>query len=184
MEVEMDEEQREKEAMAAYARLLDRAQVAGAHMGATTRAFTGEFRQDGALVPTDGYGVAMVPAYHLNSAAGHGEEGFVVQLLFYADPDRYAVVEVVWEAEPSKEPAAYPIGKPHPDGTAPLRYVEEGEDVPGDCMVVWDDLDTPCPLRCRVYPEAASGVTSDRGLWLSEEEARGEFGHLFAAPGD
>jgi hypothetical protein len=81
MEVEMDEEQREKEVMAAYARLLDRAQGAGAHMGATTRAFTGEFRQDGALVPTDGYGVAMVPAYHLNSAAGHGEEGFVVQLL-------------------------------------------------------------------------------------------------------
>jgi hypothetical protein len=30
MEVEMDEEQREKEAMAAYARLLDRAQEAGA----------------------------------------------------------------------------------------------------------------------------------------------------------
>ena len=167
----MDEEQREKEATRMHAWMADRAAEIGAGWMPVTYAYTGKFREDGVLVPTEGLGFHHIPTYRVGAAVGDFDEGFTVQLLFYAAlMDRYAVVEVVWAEEP-EPPAAYPIGKPPPDGTAPLGWVEEGEDVPEGAMVVWDSEGVPCPSRCRVYPEDM--LTPLQGL--TEDEAREQF---------
>ena len=158
-----------------HAWMADRAAEIGARWMPVTYAYTGEFREDGVLVPTGEPGVAPIPPYRVGGAVGDFGEGFAVQLLFYAAAmDRYMVVEVVWAEEP-EPPAAYPIGKPPPDGTAPLRWVEAGEDVPEGSMVVWDCEDVPCPSRCRVYPEDA--VMPLQGL--TEDEVKEQFPQLW-----
>jgi hypothetical protein len=183
---EMDEqEQREKEVTQAHAKMAALAQEAGAMLVPSTYAWTGEFRGDGVLVPHPGdeLGFSAIPSYLVDGLVGDFDEGFVVQQLFYAAPlDRYAVVEVVWAVEPQTS-VAYPIGKPAPEGTAPLRYVEDGEAVSGGCLVAWDaPNNAPCPSRCRAYPEQALGPNQ----WMTEEEAREQFPHLwerlFGAP--
>jgi len=137
---------------------------------ATTYAWTGEFREDGVLVPTRSPGFAAIPTYELGGAAGDFEEGFVVQLLLYAPMplNRYVVVEMVWAQEP-EPPVAYPVGKPHPEGTAPLRWTEEvrrrgGEgELPDGPLVVWNAPEATCPLRCRIYPEIDTPLVASRG---------------------
>jgi hypothetical protein len=172
-----DRERQEKAAIRLHAWMADLAAESGGHRVSTTKAWTGEFREDGVLVPMeeDELGFSVIPAYFMNGAAGDFPDGFVVQLLFYSAPvDRYAAVETVWEKEPDPPPA-YPIGKPAPDGTAPLRWIEEGENVPEGCMVAWDAEDVPCPSRCRTYPEEALGPNQ----WMTEEDAREQFPQLW-----
>ncbi len=170
-------EQREKEATQVHAWMADRAAELGAGWVPITYAYTGEFREDGVLVPTDERGFATIPPYRADLAVGDFGEGFVVQLLFYAATvDRYMVVEVVWAEEP-EPPAAFPIGKPPPDGTAPLRWVEE--ETPEGALVAWDSEDVPCPSRCRVYPEGA--FEPQQGL--TEDEVRERFPQLWEEDG-
>jgi hypothetical protein len=171
-----EQEQREKAAWQVHAWVADLAAEFGGRWVPTTNAFTGEFREDGVLVPAGEPGFSIIPPYRVGAVASRDyPDGFVVQLLFYSAPrDSYVVVEVVWAEEP-EPPAAYPVGKPHPDGSAPLRWVEEGEDVPEGCMVVWDDEERPCPSRCRTYPEDAL----ESNQWLTEEDIREQFPQLW-----
>jgi hypothetical protein len=173
-----DQEAREAATVRFHAWMADHAEAAGAGWMTTSYAWTGRFRKDGVLVPFEeegGQGFSTIPPYCLGAAAGVLEDGFVVQLLFYAAPvDRYAVVEVSWAEEP-ESPGAYPIGKPAPEGTAPLRWVEEGEDVPDGCMVAWDAGGVSCPLWCTTYPADALRPLE----WLQEEEARERFPQLW-----
>ena len=154
---------------------------------AISYAWIGEFHEDGVLVP-DGEAVAVIPAYHRGGAVVDSDDSFVVQILFYAAPplNRYAVVETVWEEEP--EPPTkwpFPIGKPAPDGTAPLRYLEEvmrqlerDEDLSlTSPMVAWDEDNVPCPLRCHAYPEVDLGMSFNE--WYTEEEVREKFPQLW-----
>jgi hypothetical protein len=171
-----DQEAREKAAAQFHAWMADFAAESGGRWIPTTYAWTGEFQEDGVLVPATELGLSTIPPYHVGAAATRDyPDGFVVQLLFYAaSADRYAVVEVVWSEEP-ETPADYPVGKPAPDGSAPLRYVEDGEDVPEGCMVVWDAEDAPCPSRCRTYPEDMLGPNQ----WLTEEDVGERFPQLW-----
>jgi hypothetical protein len=116
------EEQREKAAMQMQAWMADQAAELGASWTPTTYAWTGVFREDGVLVPADeSRGFSFIPPYRVGGAVGDTPDGFVVQLLFYSAPrDRYAVVETGWAQGP-EPPADHPIGKPAPDGAAPLR---------------------------------------------------------------
>lgn len=172
---EGEENRREKEAMAMNLWRADLADEMGANYVTTLRVFTGEFREYGVLVPTDDLGFAHIPSYFMDGVIGHSEEGFVIQQLFYsAQVDRYAVVETVWEEEIS--PPGFPIGKPPPEGTAPLRWVTEDDDAPKGAMVVWDSDDVPCPKRSRAFPADRCMVPTD---WVSEEQVRAEFPHLW-----
>ncbi len=173
-----DQEAREEAATRMHAWMADRAAEAGAGWMPTSYAWTGRFREDGVLVPFEeegGRGFSLIPPYLVGGAVRNFPDGFVGQLLFYAaSVDRYAVVEVMWAKEPERPPA-YPVGKPAPDGTAPLRWVAAGEDVPEGCMVAWDAEDVPCPLGCYTHPADALIPLE----WLSEEDARERFPQLW-----
>ncbi len=174
-----DREERERGAMAMHLWQADLAAETGMAYEPIAYAWTGEFREDGALIPREGSrGFSIIPAYFLDGAVGDFDEGFVVRQLFYsAHRDSYAVVEVMWNEEP-EPPAAYPIGKPRPEGTAPLRYLD-GEESDGTSMVAWAS-DVPRPLSCRTYPKDCATPAQ----WLTEGEARGQFPHLFREEGE
>lgn len=170
-----DREDRERDAMAMHLWMADLSEEIGASYETITYAWTGEFREDGVLVPAEeSLGFSIIPTYFLDGAVGDFDEGFVAHQLFYsAQRDSYAVVETVWDEAPDP-PAAFPIGKPHPDGTAPLRYLD-GEESDGTYMVAWASEDVPCPLSCRTYPEDCLVPPQ----WMTEEEAREQFPYLF-----
>ncbi len=74
--------------------LMDTAERLGLEMEPSLRCFTGEFRSDGVLVPTDGGGVRQLPAVFMDGAVRNFGDRFVIQHLYYtARHGRYAVVE-------------------------------------------------------------------------------------------
>ncbi len=187
-----DREDRERDAMAMHLWMADRAEEIGASYEIITYAWTGEFREDGVLVPAEeSLGFSIIPTCFLDGAVGNFDKGFVAHQLFYSTQrDSYVVVETVWDEEPDP-PAAFPIGKPHPDGTAPLRWLEEfvprvfeaaeKDQFPMPApMVAWaSEEGVPCPLSCRTYPEDCFVPQ-----WMTEEEAREQFPHLFREEGE
>jgi hypothetical protein len=174
-----DKESQEKAAIQFHAWMADRAAEAGGGSMPVVKTWTGTFCDDGTLVPFEGdIGFAFIPPFRVSSAAAELDDGFVVRHLFYAAQiNSYAVVETVWAEEPEPQ-AAFPIGKPAPEGTAPLRWVDDEHFDPeaeGAPMVVWDAEDVACPILARVYPEGA--ISPAR--WMSEEVAREKFPHLW-----
>ena len=170
----MADEERERAATQILAWMADRAEETGGGWMSITYAWTGTFRDDGVLVPFDELGFSVIPPYRVSAVAAEDPEGFTVQLLFYCAPvDRYAVVEVVWPEEP--ETPALPVGKPAPEGSAPLRWKEEGEDAPEGSIVAWASEEAPCPALCRTYPEELLMPTQG----LTEDEIRLRFPQLW-----
>jgi hypothetical protein len=132
--------------------------------------FTGSFDERGYLIP-DNPGFGTIPLHVVANKVRRTPGGVVLhQLRYDARNDRYAAIELLWEGMEVLSDAAIPVGKP--EGSAPLRWTEEGEDSPEGCMVGWDHAGDP-PVYCRMLTPAT--VFTE---WVTREEIQERFPHL------